>query len=486
MKRILRHTLIYGLGFVGTSALALLLTPLYTRYIPPEGYGRLRLVSITLQILTIVGSLGVVEAFYRFFYQLAAEDKKRQIVATCFICLTVPLALGGMALFAAAPFMAEWLLDSAEEARLFRVAAGTMLAGGVSTFFLAYLRAEERSGLYALLSVLQLALSLGLNILFVVHIGWGVFGVLLAALFSQLAVALTLTPVVARQAIGQLDRDILRKVLRFGLPLMPANVAGYLIGSSNLYFLKTFGTLAEVGIFSLALQFGSAINLLVVTPFDMTWAPMKYKLASDPQADRIYGNVLTYFVFVALFACIGLAALIGDTLAILVDARYQDATLYVGAIGLSWAIFGAYRVFCFGIDITNKTHWRLLIILFTLLINAGLNITLIPIIGTWGAVAGLLGAYTFMAASAYFVSQRLFPVTYQVGRITKLAVAAFVCAAAAGSIETGSHILNLLAKTAIVLTYPALLVPLRFYGEDEKRKLRELWNRVTRKQAGTP
>ena len=77
-----------------------------------------------------------------------------------------------------------------------------------------------------------------------------------------------------------------------------------------------------------------------------------------------------------------------------------------------------------------------------------------------------------------------FPVTYQVGRITKLAVAAFVCAAAAGSIETGSHILNLVAKTAIVLTYPALLVPLRFYGEDEKRKLRELWNRVTRKQAG--
>ena len=71
---------------------------------------------------------------------------------------------------------------------------------------------------------------------------------------------------------------------------MPANVAGYLIGSSNLYFLKTFGTLAEVGIFSLALQFGSAINLLVVTPFDMTWAPMKYKLASDPQADRIYGK----------------------------------------------------------------------------------------------------------------------------------------------------------------------------------------------------
>ena len=60
MKRILRHTLVYGLGFVGherTGAVAH--EPLYTRYIPPEGYGRLRLVSITLQILTIVGSLGV-------------------------------------------------------------------------------------------------------------------------------------------------------------------------------------------------------------------------------------------------------------------------------------------------------------------------------------------------------------------------------------------------------------------------------------------
>jgi O-antigen/teichoic acid export membrane protein len=477
MTRIVRHTLIYGLGFAGTSALMLLLTPLYTHFIGPEEYGRLRLVNISVEVLAIIGRLGVIEAFYRFFYHYAGKNRKREIMGAAMLTMTLPLIAVGVAMALFAEPLSTLVLDGPGHALLFLIAAGTLIASGVSTFGLAYLRVEERSGLYSLATLVQLGMALGLNVYFVAVADMGVMGILLASLISRVALSTLLLPWMWRAAAFRISIATVKDLLSFGIPLVPASVAAYLITNSSLYFLKGYGTLEDVGIYSLALQFGAAINLLVVTPFDMTWGPMKFKLANDPQADRIYSNVLTYFVVIALFAVIGLAALIGDLMALIINDRYHDAALYVGAIGLSYAVFGAYRVFCFGMDIRNKTHYRAAIIVASLGVTLLVNISAIPTLGAWGALIALLAGYAFMAASAYVVSQRLFPVSYQLDRIAKACAAAGLHFLLAYLVETGAAWSNLVVKGLIVVCYPATLYLIRFYSPEERAKLLAIWRK---------
>lgn len=484
MRRILRHSLIYGLGFAGTSALMILLTPLYTHLILPEDYGKLRLVSVTLEVLGIVARLGVIEALYRFFYQFSGEQAKGDILGSCLLTLTLPLLLLGGLMALGAPLLSEWILGTAADAPYFYIAAGTLIASGISSFGLAHLRVEEKSGWYAAATVLQLALALGLNIVLLLVFKLGVTGVLLSSLSTQSLLALVLLPQIFRGLRPRVSAEVVRKVLRFGVPLVPAGVAAYLIANAGLYFLNAGGSLAEVGVFSLALQFGAAINLLVVTPFDMTWAPMKFKLVNDPNAQRVYSNILSYYVAVVLFALLGLAGLIGDLMALIINARYQNAALYVGAIGLGYAIFGAYRVICFGVDIRNKTHYRALIIIAALGVSLAVNSLCVPRMGAWGAILALLAAYLFMFAVTYRVSQRLFPIRYQPWRIVKALLAALALFALIEQIDTANAPANLALKSLLVVCYPPLLYLLRFFDDTERAALRRLLAAAGRRPGG--
>ncbi|RJO70201.1 MAG: hypothetical protein C4523_05725 [Myxococcales bacterium] len=469
--RLLRHSFVYGLGFVGTSALALLLTPLYTRFIAPDGYGRLRLVGITLQLVSIAASLGLVESLFRFFYQQADRAEARALTSTIFVSLVVSLALFALPLFALAGPLAALVLDDAAFAGYFRIAAATLVVSGLTAFVMALLRIEERSGWYVALSIAQIGGALSLNIFFVVVLAAGVEGVLWATLAANVFAFVLAAPYLARRIAPTFDRRLFAEALSFGGPLVPASLAAYLISSSSLYFLRAFSTFDETGVFSLALQFGSAISILVVTPFDMTWSPMKYKLAQEPGAGTVYGNVLVYFALVVLWSVIGLAALIDDAMVIAIDARYRSAALYIGAIGLCHALFGVYRIVSLGLDLAKKTSRRAAIIVFSLAVNLGLNFLLAPPFGAWGAVAALAGAYLTMTVAAYLAAQKVYPVPYPLRRLIAPIAAAGVHYGLARLVETGSPVGNLGLRTAIVLLYPATLWVLGVFTPPERRQI---------------
>ncbi len=59
MRRLARHSAIYGLGGLVSRVLATLLLPLYTHYLPPEAYGRVEIVTAATAVLAIVLQMGI-------------------------------------------------------------------------------------------------------------------------------------------------------------------------------------------------------------------------------------------------------------------------------------------------------------------------------------------------------------------------------------------------------------------------------------------
>ena len=76
MRRLVRHSAIYGLGGLVSRILATILLPLYTHYLPPSAYGQVEIVTAATAVLAIVLQLGIASAFFRFYFD--AKDAGRE------------------------------------------------------------------------------------------------------------------------------------------------------------------------------------------------------------------------------------------------------------------------------------------------------------------------------------------------------------------------------------------------------------------------
>ena len=101
------------------------------------------------------------------------------------------------------------------------------------------------------------------------------------------------------------DRALLRRLLRFGLPTMPAEVSLYLLNFvDRIIIVRTAGP-AEAGLYSLAVKFAQGINVLV-RGFQLAWPPLAYSIRDDDEARRAYATVVTLFVAGCAFVVTGM------------------------------------------------------------------------------------------------------------------------------------------------------------------------------------
>ena len=81
MKRLGKHTAIYGIGGLVSRILAVFLLPLYTHYLGPEGFGKIETVIALTTVLVIVLRMGISSAFFRFYFDSKDEAHRRSSFA---------------------------------------------------------------------------------------------------------------------------------------------------------------------------------------------------------------------------------------------------------------------------------------------------------------------------------------------------------------------------------------------------------------------
>src|SRR5437763_17009072 len=84
LKRLGRHSAIYGLGGLVSRILATLLLPLYTHYLPPGSYGRVEAITAATAVLSIVLQMGISSAFFRFYFDAEEDAARPGVIRTSF------------------------------------------------------------------------------------------------------------------------------------------------------------------------------------------------------------------------------------------------------------------------------------------------------------------------------------------------------------------------------------------------------------------
>jgi O-antigen/teichoic acid export membrane protein len=332
-----------------------------------------------------------------------------------------------------------------------------------------YLRMKERSVKYIVYSASRLALSLSLNIYLVVVVKLGVLGVLLSTLFSSITITCVLVVPMLVQIKVRFSLSKCKEMLKYGAPLIPTNVAAFIVHASDRFFVNRFAGLAETGIYSLAYKFGNLPNNFIAAPFMQIWEVRFFQSYRDKNAHILFGTLFTYLCFLLFFAGLGISVCIKDVLMIIADPSYWTAYQVVPIVIICYIVFSFQYVFNMSIYFEKKTHYLAYINGSNAVLNIILNFILIGYLrlGMWGAAFATLICFVYKAIATYTVGNKLYKIHLETARIIKMVCAAFCIYGVCTLVSVDFLLVRLVLKTLLVLTFPLLLYLFRFYTPEE-------------------
>jgi O-antigen/teichoic acid export membrane protein len=467
MKRLIRHSAVYGVGGLVSRMLAVLLLPLYTRYLSKADYGAIETLIALTTVLVIVLRAGISSAFFRFYFDAVDEEGRNLVVRTSF-WFTMTSATAGLVLgLVFAPRLAGLL--NGVTPNLVRAAFVGLWAQMNYEQLTSLFRVEERSVAFALSSLVNVLITVAATVLLVAVLHEGAVGVLVGNFVGTLVVYLVLLGYRRYQLGLQFGRELFRDMNRFGLPLVPAALALWTVNFVDRVLLNKIAGAGELGIYSLGVRVSSVV-LFIFIAFRTAWPAFAYSIEDDDEARRTYGFVLTYLLLVCCWVSLALG-LLAPWLVRLLAAKpeFYPASRVVAPLAFGTAAYAAYVVVSIGVSRARYTQFNWVVTGAGAILNVVLNVILIPPYGMMGAAIATVAAYTLMFVGMTLNAQRVYRVPYQWRRVTTL-VAAAVGLTVLGKVVHAS----LPVALALSAAYPLVLLPLGFYLRSELRPLRRV------------
>ena len=388
-KSLLKDTLIFGLGNLGTKLILFLMVPLYTNYMSDAEYGIADLVFTIAQLMAPFLSVVIFDAVIRF--GLSEKERKQDIILVGVTVWGLAAVLGliltpAVGLYKA---MAEWKWYLYAYV-IFNIA---------DSIGYCYLKAKGKNKIYALLSIIQTALMASLNVYFLVYRSMGIRGYLLAYILSEISIDICLVisaDIIKDLKTARFNRDLFKRMILFSSPLILNNVSWWVIQSSDKVMVEAMVSAAALGIYTAAAKIPALINVMV-TIFQQAWGISAVKEYESSNDRDYYSTVLRFlFLFIA-GACIFFVAIMKVFMNHYVGKDFLDAWHYVPLLLVSAVFAGVAGYFGSMYSALKKSVNNMLSTATAAAVNILFNFLLIPSMGIWGAVIGTLIAYITIA-----------------------------------------------------------------------------------------
>jgi O-antigen/teichoic acid export membrane protein len=467
-RAFLRHAAVYGAGNLLAQASGLVLLPLYTRHLSPAEYGVLEVIGRVGEVLVIcLMARGLRQAIV-VFYKQGRDEPQRRAVSGAAVTTASAMCIAGTALMAAAaePLGSLIGIDSPNLLRL----------GALATFLevlvlapLALAQARQESGLFVAVSVSQGLIRIGLCIAFVVGLGWGLSGVLTA---TALSAGLYGVGLIAREWFAgnmSFDAKVLRSMVRFSLPFIPAGLGAMVLSSGDRFFLLRSAGHEQVGIYALGYRLATIVSTLTVAPLYMVWSVRMYDTADATDAAYVFGRAATRILAAYFMGALGLVLLQDELIGFLGGTRYTGAALVIAPVVLANAFLVWSTLMEAGLYIRHRTDLKPRIVLTSTLVILVLYALLIPPFAALGAAFATLLGYGFLACITWVITQKVFFIRYEIGRLVAMAATASFLWASSRMLPGG--VWSIVAKFALWASWPIIMWSVGVVPRDDREGL---------------
>ena len=383
--RLLKDTLTFAVGNLGSKLILFLMVPLYTNFLSTAEYGTAELVFTISQLVIPVASVAIWNGVIRFGLMKGVSPEK-----VLWNSLLV-WAVGSLLIVGTTPLIGMYSPISQWKWFLCAYSIGFIL----NQIELQYLKVKDKNKLFAAISLIQTAVLACLNLLLLVYLRTGVFGYLMSSILSIYVAALLifiLGKLYKDIRIGSFDIILVKRLLLYSSPLIMNDLSWWLIHSSDKIMVEWMLSASALGLYTVASKIPGLINTFV-NIFSQAWGVSSIREIESTNDNAYYSRIFNAYSALSFGATRFFVAIIKPFMDIYVGADFTSAWRFVPLLLLaaSFSAISAFYGSMFGaLQKSVECMWSTVI---GAIINVILNYVCIKTWGVWGAIIGTLSAY---------------------------------------------------------------------------------------------
>lgn len=375
-KNLLQGVGIYAIGTFGTKILSFMIVPLYTYYISTSDMGVYDILLSTINLLTPIITMQISDAAYRWIIREDEIDKDKYVRATiqvlvtnCFLASLIILVVNQ---FCNIPYC-------------FYFCVVLVLSRAYQTVH-KILRGLKNQWLFAISGLIYTVVFLMLNVVQLCFWGRGVESLFQSAIVANivaLIVILIFEPGIRINYFRKPNLELILNLYKYSIPLVPNSLNWWVINSSDRYIvLFALGSSAN-GILAIAHKFPTMLQSILGL-FTNSWQDLSVA-DTETNIGEYYTSVFRKYYRLALSFLWGLIPVTKIVILMIMGKSYKSACdfvsfYYLGTVFQSFASF--YGV---GYLRSTKTGKAFSTSIYGAVVNAGVNICLIKVIGLQAA-----------------------------------------------------------------------------------------------------
>ena len=399
-NELLKNTAIIAFGKICTQLISFLLLPLYTEILTTSEYGTVDLVLTYSSLFLPIVTLALEQSVFRYLIDVRKEnERKKEFISTCLLLCFVTLTCIEASLL---------YISLVLKRNILIYFCLVLFASAISALFLQICRGLGDNIGYSVASFIIAIVQIAFNIFFLVVLKLGASGMMLATFFGNIIGVLYIffrCKIWKYVSIKSSNKETLGLMLRYSLPLIPNQLAWWVLQASDKVIVQFFIGIAGNGLIAVANKFSGAY-MQFNTIFNISWTESATLHIKDDDAYDFFTKTINSVMILFLCICCGIIVCLPFAFPILINHQYNEAYCLIpifmlgSLFNVMVSVYGViYVAFKDSVEIMKTA-------IFAALINIISHLLLIKYIGIYAAAVSTTIGFGVMALYRYFHSRR--------------------------------------------------------------------------------
>jgi len=421
-RKVIENSFLYIFSSFLFKAINFLLLPIYTFFLTPEDYGIINLFDAFIQVSIFIVTFSLYASAIRFYTEYKKDIEKLKNFYGTIVNFTF---FSGLVFFTISIIFRELLVTLFFEGISFYpivfVALFTLTFVSLHTMHQSILEGIQQGRKLTLINLVVFILTVMLKLFFIGYLQLGALGVLTAQLIINLIYFVFILIDLKRNNLYSftIDFKILIEALKYSIPIMPHNLSTHIAIFASRIFIKNSATLASVGLYGVAMQFGSLIDLVqaaVNKAFQPWFFEIMSKMAIEDRKESVNFTNLLLLFYSLIYMGVGLFS--QEAVILMTNEQYVLSWTVIPILVIGFSIKSIYYFYVNVIFFYKQAVKKLFIATISgSLLDIILAYLLVPLYGMYGAAVAFVCAKIIMVLIIIFMSKPYNDIGYQIDKM---------------------------------------------------------------------
>ncbi|MGH4123174.1 MAG: oligosaccharide flippase family protein [Clostridium sp.] len=468
-SKLIKNSVIYTIGDLLPKVISVFMIPIYTNpaILSISQKGIVDLIMPVGSIFTTFYLLGLDAALSRFYYSDKDEEKRKVLISTLWIFLFAYTLILSVCLIIFGRGLSKLVFKNVPFDPFFKLMIVNCFFSTFSVMPLTLFRMKEQAFKFGICNILTTVLNVSFFIYFVVFLKQGATGNIKGYILCNFVFAILYLVLTFKDLKCKFSVPILKESLKYGIPLIPHAIGGWVLNVSDRWFIDRYRDLKQVAIYGLAYQIGSLLDFLVGA-LNKAYVPFFFKTIDENEnAKTIFEDILKYYSVLILSLGLGIAMFSKEVIILLARGKvYMVAYKIIPIIILVSVVHGYYFMSVNSIFYAKKTKFLATVTAISAVINIVLNFIFVPKYGMYAAAYTTLVAYLFSSIATYIVAQKCYYIKWH-WKVIIMNMAICLGTYLISMIGFGNVFINIIYKTVIYVGYISVLFMFKILSFDK-------------------